>query len=67
MRDFFVILLMIAIGLIIIYFSAYYIAIASVYFYVGTITLGLIYSIASLFLCFAGIMILFIAVRGDLW
>ena len=67
MRDFFVILLMIAIGLIIIYFSAYYIAIASLYFCIGTITLGLIYSIASLFLCFAGIMILFIAVRGDLW
>ena len=67
MRDFFVILLMIAIGLIIIYFSAYYIAIASLYFCIGMIAFGLIYSITSLFLCFAGIMILFIAVRGDLW
>ena len=67
MRDFFVILLMIAIGLIIIYLSAYYMSIASVYFYAGMIALGLIYSTVGLFLCFIGIMILFIAVRGDLW
>ena len=67
MRDFFVILLMIAIGLIIIYLSAYYMSIASVYFYAGMIALGLIYSTVGLFLCFIGIMILFIAVRGDFW
>lgn len=66
MKELFVRLLLIAISLIVIYFSAYYIAIASVYFYVGTIALGLIYSIASLFLFFAGIMILIIAIRGDL-
>lgn len=65
MKEFFVRLLLIAIGLIIIYFSAYYIAIASVYFYVGLIAFGLIYSIASLFLFFAGIMILLIAIKGD--
>lgn len=66
MKGLFVKLLLIAISLIIIYSSAYYMAIASVYFYTGTITLGLIYSIASLFLCFAGIMILIITVRGGL-
>lgn len=66
MKEFFVRLLLIAIGLIIIYFSAYYIAMASVYFYVGVIALGLIYSITSLFLVFVGVLILFIAVRGDL-
>lgn len=66
MKELFVRLLLIAISLIVIYFSAYYIAIASVYFYAGTIALGLIYSIASLFLFFAGIMILVIAIRGYL-
>lgn len=66
MKEFFVKLLMITIGLIVIYFSAYYISIASIYFYVGAIALGLIYSITSLFLCFVGIMFLIIAVRGDL-
>ena len=66
MKEFFVRLLLIAISLIVIYFSAYYIAIASVYFYIGMLAFGLVYSIASLFLLFSGIMILIIAVRGDL-
>lgn len=66
MKELFVRLLIIAISLIIIYFSAYYMAMASIYFYVGMIVPGLIYSITSLFLLFAGIMILIIAVRGDL-
>ena len=64
MKEFFVKLLMIAIGLIVIYFSAYYISIASIYFFVGAIALCLIYIITSLFLCFVGIMFLIIAIRG---
>ena len=66
MKGLFVRLLLIAIGLIIIYFSAYYIAIASVYFYIGMLAFGFVYGITSLFLCFVGIMLLIIAVRGDL-
>ncbi|WFG33950.1 hypothetical protein F10086_28 [Staphylococcus phage vB_SauM_JDF86] len=65
MKELFVRLLLIAISLIVIYFSAYYIAIALIYFYVGTIALGLIYSITGLFLGFAGIMFLVIAIGGD--